>query len=61
MDTNICVKKLNAHKNYKNVLDAHGLTQVIKSPTRLSDTPSVIDHIMCSSTDKVKKVTNRFQ
>ena len=54
-DFNICLlKNSNLAKNYKNLLKSFNFTQLINSPTRVTQTSStLIDHIHTSNTDKI--------
>ena len=55
-DMNICDKsRSKLRTSYKNILNTHGMSQIITSYTRLSQTPSLIDHIICNTTDKIKQ------
>ena len=56
-DINICMKNKNTnlYKRYLDILKNHGFTQIIKEPTRIENKQSIIDHIICSTQDKISK------
>ena len=56
-DFNICVKnkKSSLNKAYLSLVSNSGYTQLINQPTRISEKPSTIDHIICSKTEKVSQ------
>ena len=55
-DFNICFRKKNCKlfKEYSNILRMVDLQQLIQDPTRVTaDSSSIIDHILCNSTEKI--------
>ena len=65
-DTNICTrnKRSSLYKDYTRLLRLNGYSQIISEPTRIANISSVIDHIICSSTEKslaIRGLTDRFE
>ena len=56
-DINICMlnKNTNSCKKYLDILKNNGFTQIIREPTRIENKESIIDHIICSSEDKISQ------
>ena len=56
-DFNICTKSKKSHmfQKYSTSISTASYTQIIQSPTRISQHSSTIDHILCSFTDKVRQ------
>ena len=54
-DINICVQNriTNLGKTYSELLKHSGFSQIIKEPTRIESKKSIIDHIICSSDNKI--------
>ena len=56
-DINICTKNKSSalYKKYMNSLLSYGFSQIIKDPTRVAEKSSILDHIICSSSDKISQ------
>ena len=56
-DINICVKnkRSSVNRTYLNLLQASGFSQIINEVTRVAEKSSVLDHIICSSRDKISQ------
>ena len=52
-----CTKKqtISAQKVYHSIISNSGYGQIIYQPTRISQKPSIIDHILCSKTENVSQ------
>ena len=57
-DINICLSKYRKGlaKSYLSMLKSHGFNQLIDQPTRVAECSSVLDHIICNSSEKYHKV-----
>ena len=54
INVNFLKQKCSLFKNYKNILDLFNFKQLIKDPTRITDTSStLIDHIICNNQNKI--------